>query len=309
MCILYDNETECKSPRLSPLGEGEVANAALDELSASADHSRGDLGSAGARAPCESARVQGALWGARANDWADIQEPLFAPLHEAALDVAISPDARLLDVGCGAGGFCDMASKAGARVYGIDAAEALIAIAKKRTPDGRFCVGDMEALPYPEGSFDAVVGINSFGHAANPLHALQEARRVAADGATVVVTAWSAPEDSGASALFNALAELLPRPQQTPKPPSGAGQATLEELLAAARLTVVATRKVQCPWTYPDEKTALRGVLSAGPFIAAERKVGETTLKKALLDALAPFRMAGGYRLDNTFRAFTAVAT
>jgi len=43
-------------------------------------------------------------------------------------------------------------------------------------------IGDMEQLPYDDGSFDAVTGFNSFQFATDALRAVAEARRVARKG-------------------------------------------------------------------------------------------------------------------------------
>ena len=77
-----------------------------------------------------SATVQGQLWGRAAHDWAELQEPLAAPLWEAMLAAAgVGPGTRVLDAGCGAGGASVLAASRGARVNGLDAAAALLAIA------------------------------------------------------------------------------------------------------------------------------------------------------------------------------------
>lgn len=166
-----------------------------------------------------TANLQSQLWGARARDWAEVQEGMGAPLYEAVLHkTTVGPDATLLDVGCGAGMFCQMAAKLGARVSGLDATEPLLAIARERVPDGDFRAGDMEELPYSNHTFDVVTGFNSFQFAANPVKALQEARRVARIGAPVAIAVWGKREDTEGFALLAALGSLLP-----PPPPGAPG--------------------------------------------------------------------------------------
>src|SRR5439155_10236663 len=105
-----------------------------------------------------SATVQGRLWGRAARDWRELQEPTALPLWEAMLAAAaVGPGTRVLDAGCGAGGASMLAARRGAHVNGLDAAEALLAIARWRVPDGDFRTGDLEALPYPSGTFDAIL--------------------------------------------------------------------------------------------------------------------------------------------------------
>jgi ubiquinone/menaquinone biosynthesis C-methylase UbiE len=135
--------------------------------------------------------MQGELWGARARDWAEVQEPaqqeLYPPIFDAA---AVGDGTALLDVGCGSGVAAAIAHALGAKVSGIDAAVQLIAIARERVPAGDFRVGELEALPYDDDSFDVVTGFNALQYAADPVHALQEARRVARPGGTVAILTW-----------------------------------------------------------------------------------------------------------------------
>jgi SAM-dependent methyltransferase len=100
----------------------------------------------------------GRRWGAAAQDWAELQEPLALPLWEAMLAAAaVGPGTRLLDARCGAGGASVLAASRGAQVNGCDAAEALLTIARQRVPDSDFRVAALERLPYAEGAFDAII--------------------------------------------------------------------------------------------------------------------------------------------------------
>jgi SAM-dependent methyltransferase len=118
------------------------------------------------RQPGGSATRWGPLFGGRARDWAETWEGprgWGTPVYEHVLDRAnIGSGTRVLDCGCGAGRFAQMAADRGASVAGIDAARELIEIAAERTPEGDFRVGDLEALPWPEDSFDMVTGFSTF---------------------------------------------------------------------------------------------------------------------------------------------------
>ncbi len=116
-----------------------------------------------------SAKIQGELWGKRAEDYATYLEQVSLPLFGAALDAAhVTPGTRLLDAGCGSGLLALLASFRGGLVSAIDASAALVDIAQKRLPNAEIRVGDLEALPFPDGSFDAAVAVNSVFYAANP---------------------------------------------------------------------------------------------------------------------------------------------
>jgi SAM-dependent methyltransferase len=65
------------------------------------------------------------------------------------------------DVGCASGVAAFMAAqrRAGLRP---DAADALIEIARARVPSANFHVGEMEALPFGDCTFDVVTGFHAF---------------------------------------------------------------------------------------------------------------------------------------------------
>src|SRR5712691_5056302 len=138
-----------------------------------------------------TASTQRELWGRRARDWALLQEGQVRALYDAVLSrLDIGYGSRVLDVGCGAGMFCRLAADEGANVSGYDATPELLEIARERTPSGEFYEGDIERLPWPDASFDAVTGLDSFQFAARPVEALREARRVAKPDGQIVIAVW-----------------------------------------------------------------------------------------------------------------------
>lgn len=257
-----------------------------------------------------TASVQGKIWGARAKDWADVQEGMTAPLFEAVLqEAAVGENTSVLDVGCGSGIFCEMAAKLGARVSGLDASESLLAIARERMQDGDFRTGEMEELPYATQTFDVVTGFSSFQFAADPVNALREANRVSRTG-SVVIAVFGKPEDTETTAYIKAMGSLLPPPPPgAPGPFALSADGALEALAIKAGLTPTAIKTVECPWEYPDDKTALRGLLSSGPAIRAIQNKGEDVVRDAVLQVLAPFKTnSGGYCLTNNLRYMIATA-
>lgn len=255
-----------------------------------------------------TANVQGQIWGARAKDWADVQESVAVPLFEAVLqETAVDKNTSVLDIGCGSGIFCEMAAKRGARVSGLDASEHLVAIARERVQSGDFRTGEMEELPYEKQSFDVVTGFSSFQFAANPVKALQEASRVSRTG-TVVIAVFGKPEESEATAYIKAMGSLLPPPPPgAPGPFALSADGALEALAIKSGLTPSVVKTVACPWDYPNEMTALRGLLSSGPAIRAIQEKGEDTVRNLILQVISPFKTSsGGYYLTNNFRYLIA---
>lgn len=126
-----------------------------------------------------------------------LMRPLFRRIAD---DVAtlVPPDATVLDVGCGPGHLAlELARRApGLRVTGLDIDRAMIDRATanaERLPapyaasHPEFVVGDVTALPFPDGSFDAVVTTFSMHHWADAESGLREVRRVLRPGGRAIV--------------------------------------------------------------------------------------------------------------------------
>jgi len=259
----------------------------------------------------ETAAVQGELWGSAPEDWGELQEPTGAPIYEAAFDaIGITDGCRLLDVGCGTGYALQLAHKRGAIVSGFDASEAMLRVARSRLPEADFRQGDLESLPYEDGSFDAVTAFNSVQYAADPIQGLREIKRVAVPGAPVAVATWGDPERCDAKAILGAVGALLP------PPPPGAGgpfalaaPGALEALVEQAGLTAERALEVAAPFDYADIATAERANLSAGPTRLAINHAGLDAVRAAFSQALARFVQTDGtVRLDNVFRVVIAHA-
>ena len=86
---------------------------------------------------------------------------------------------RVLDVGCGTGQLAAaLTTEAGARVWGIDTSEEMLAVARKRLPVGvGVRAGAAERLPFRDGWFDRVT-MSLVLHLLDRQRALPEARRV-----------------------------------------------------------------------------------------------------------------------------------
>jgi SAM-dependent methyltransferase len=254
-----------------------------------------------------SAGVQGDLWGARALDWANVQEPLSRPVYDAVLEhIALGPDTTLLDVGCGAGMFLALAAAAGAEVTGLDAAPRQLAVARERVPQADLVPGELEDLPFGDETFDVVTALGSLEYADQPVAAAREIARVARRGAPVAASVPADPKASDVAAAFAALAPL--RSAGMIGPFDLAEPGSLEGVLRQAGLEVTTAADVVCVWEYADLETALRGLLATGPAVEATRHSGEPAVIEAVTRALEPFMDGRGrYRLENVVRL--AIAT
>lgn len=118
--------------------------------------------------------------------------------RSVATDVAsvASPDARVLEVGCGPGRLSiGLASDHGLDVTGLDLDPAMVERARlnaEQGPNGvsrrpSFVVGDVAALPFPDESFDLVVSTLSMHHWADPAAGLTEIARVLRSSGRAVI--------------------------------------------------------------------------------------------------------------------------
>jgi SAM-dependent methyltransferase len=253
----------------------------------------------------KTGKLNGRLWGARARDWAELQEPMTRPIYDAVFErIDLGPQTNYLDVGCGSGLAAQLAAERGAKVSGIDAAENLLAIARSRIPAGQFRVADLEELPFADNTFDVVTGFNSFQYAANPDAALAQAKRVAKPEGAVVIVTWGKPEGMEFATFMTALKSLLPPPPSgTPGPFALSDEHALREFAAKAGLAPIEVVDVDSPFYYTDLSTALRGLTSSGNAIRTAELSGDDAVRKAYTDALEQFRQSdGSYRIGATFR-------
>jgi SAM-dependent methyltransferase len=253
-----------------------------------------------------TAAAQGELWGPRARDWAEVQEPRWREIYETFLThVKIGRGTKLLDVGCGAGGALKVARERGADISGLDASISLATIARERLSGARIEVGEMEELPFDDASFDFVIGCNSFQFAADMVAAFKEAARVCRSGGNVAAMFWGRREDCElVSGVLPAILQLLP-PSPTPAPtPFDFGvPGVVEGLMGKAGLAPEQSGEIDGTFYYPDAATAIRAHSSAGPSTRAIIHSGEAALKDALANALVRFtRPDGSVELKNRFR-------
>jgi SAM-dependent methyltransferase len=122
--------------------------------------------------------------------WAALTGRLSDPLLDA---VGAGPGLRLLDVACGPGHLAARAATRGATAVGVDIAEAMIGLARRRFPQAEFRQADAQSLPYPDGSFDAVVANLAVPHLGRPEQAVAEFRRVLVPDGRLALTTWDLP--------------------------------------------------------------------------------------------------------------------
>jgi SAM-dependent methyltransferase len=241
----------------------------------------------------------GVAWSDRAVDWAYLMEPLFTPVYERlGRSLALKPTHSLLDIGCGGGRALQGYAAQGFQVAGIDAAEGLLSIARLRAPQADLRHGSLTELPWPDGTFDAVIGVNSFVYADDG--GLSEAFRVLKRGGRLGIGFWADPMDFAfcMTALGRALGPYVaPASTNTPLAMSEPGRA--RELLAAAGFDVLDSGSVHCVSEFADVETAYRGLASTGMIYPIVQDNAEADLRAEVIDDLrSRHSAADGIRMN-----------
>jgi SAM-dependent methyltransferase len=140
------------------------------------------------------------------------------PVAQHVVSLAeLKPGERVLDLATGTGNAALLAARAGAEVTGIDAASRLIQVAGER---GRaeglradFVVGQLEALPFEDRSFDVALSVFGVIFAQDARRAFSELVRVLRPGGRALVSAWvpAGPIDAMVGVFGRAIAEATGR--------------------------------------------------------------------------------------------------
>jgi SAM-dependent methyltransferase len=96
---------------------------------------------------------------------------------------------HVLEVGCGPGYFAErVRDEVGAELVALDSSRRMVELARRRGL--AVCVGDVQALPFPDGAFDVVIANWMLYHVPNLDRALAEIGRVLRSGGVLVAATF-----------------------------------------------------------------------------------------------------------------------
>ena len=187
-----------------------------------------------------------------AGDFGEIAKSIEHGAEEFVARLDIKPGMRVLDVACGTGNLALPAAKAGAEVTGVDIApnliEQAIARAAAEGVKAKFDVGDAEALPYDDSSFDIVMTMFGAMFAPRPDVTAAELIRVSKPGGLIAMANWTPEAFTGQ--MFKTNAKHVPPPPGMPSPMLWGKEDVVPERLTAGISDLQMTRQ-KIMFNYP----------------------------------------------------------
>jgi SAM-dependent methyltransferase len=226
----------------------------------------------------------------------------------------VPPGRRWLDVGCGTGSLATaaLALAAPSAMVGVDRSLGFLAGA---TAGDRatFCAADARALPFRDGTFDAVVSGLALNFVPDPARAAAELARVARPGAVVAAYVWDYAHGmqmlrqfwdaaSDVDPLAAAMEEGQRFPLCRPEP--------LADLWHGAGLPAVTVAAIDVPTVFADFDDYWRPFLGGqgpAPSYVAALPEGRRAALRELLRSRLPAQDDGSIRL--TARAWAVQGT
>jgi SAM-dependent methyltransferase len=251
---------------------------------------------------------EAAGWSRRANTYGRVTGAITARFVGPLLDAArVGAGMRVLDVATGPGQVAAAAAARGAEPVGVDIAEGMLAVARRDHPQLDFRLGDAEALPFADSSFDAVIGAFVLNHLPRPEVSAAELARVLGSGGRLALSVWDVPERTAfiglvRDAVARAGAPPSARPPGGPDPFRFAVDAQLRALLERAGLEEVAVETVALRHRVQGDAMELWDGLLAGSVrsAAAVEALSPTARERAraaFAELAEPHRVAGGHEL------------
>lgn len=147
------------------------------------------------------------VW-SRVYDLPPVQRLVYRPIQDAVVAALWEQrPARILDVGCGTGLLTSrLGSELNAEVVGCDFSAGMLEQAQRRSALPAWIQGDATALPFDDGSFDALTCTESFHWYPDQGQAAREFARVLRPGGLAVVALVNPP--SGAETAARAFSRL-----------------------------------------------------------------------------------------------------
>jgi ubiquinone/menaquinone biosynthesis C-methylase UbiE len=118
---------------------------------------------------------------------------------------------KVLEIGCGRGGFSRYLLECGADLVAADFSDAAVALTNRlllNQPNFEAVVADIQNLPFSDNAFDVVISLETLEHVPEPDKGLSELVRVTKTGGKLII---STPNYFGLLGLYRAYREITGR--------------------------------------------------------------------------------------------------
>jgi SAM-dependent methyltransferase len=256
--------------------------------------------------------VQRYGWDLAARDYEPLWQAQLAPAHDALIAAAaFAAGERVLDIACGTGLVSLAAARAvgpAGQVVGVDISARMVDAARERAgraglAHARFERMDAEHLELPGAGFDVVTCALGLMYLPDPERAVREMLRQLRPGGRVVLAVWGERSRCGWAPVFPIVdaevrSEVCPLFFRLGQP------GALARLCAALGGTGIEETRLAVTLDYPDADVASDAALVGGPVALAWSRFDAAVrarVRRAYLDAIAPWRHGRGYRVPGEF--------
>ena len=224
-----------------------------------------------------------------AGDFSKVAEHIEAAAQDFVDRLDLKPGMKVLDVACGSGNLAIFAAETGADVTGLDIAANLIEAAGRRaaahgvTP--KLDVGDAEAMPYPDNSFDVVATMYGAMFCPRPEVAASELIRVCKPGGTITMANWTPTSFVGQ--MFKIGASYLPPSGMPPPGLWGVPETIAERLGDRVTDLTITPRIADMTFDIPPAGVVELFKTYFGPTIMAFKAMSEDDRERCTADLVA----------------------
>ena len=249
--------------------------------------------------------------------WHDWNAVVFAAMTRWFCDASgAAPKKVILDAACGTGlPSLALAERVhpGGRVVAIDSSPVMLAAAMRIARSAGVAniehrPMDLAALSFDDASFDGVTCKDGLMFCADPVRAASELHRVLRPNGRFAMSAWDEPEKNAFFMMINqAVGQFMPRPTPragAPGPFRLAPATEFESVLRRAGFTELTIQPTEVVFEVesPDVHWQIVSDMSA-PVEQAKATLSVADvqrLKRAMADAIEPYRVGHRIRLPNT---------